>query len=90
MLGGAGLPVGPPQGGFYLWVPVPSGHGDGWDLTEWLATEAGMLVSPGELYGELGSGHVRVAVVQPVERLELVGARLSAAPGFPGVSGDAG
>lgn len=90
VLGGAGLPVGPPRGGFYLWVPVPSGHGDGWDLTEWLAIEAGLLVSPGELYGELGSGHVRVAVVQPIERLELVAARLSAGPGFPTAPGDAG
>ena len=74
----AGLPVRPPAGGFYLWVGVPPEHGDGWDLTEWLASEAGLLVSPGELYGDHGSGHVRVAVVQPVERLELVADRLSA------------
>ncbi len=74
----AGLPVRPPAGGFYLWVPVPPEQGDGWDLTERLATEAGLLVSPGALYGDHGSGHVRVAVVQPVERLELVADRLSA------------
>jgi aspartate/methionine/tyrosine aminotransferase len=90
VLGGAGLPVRPPQGGFYLWVPVPSGHGDGWDFTEWLAIEAGLLVSPGDLYGAPGSGHVRVAVVQPIERLELVAARLSAGPGLPTSSGEAG
>jgi len=78
VLGRAGLRVRPPAGGFYLWVPVPPEHGDGWELTEWLATEAGLLVSPGELYGDEGSGHVRVAVVQPLERLELVAERLAA------------
>ena len=75
----AGLPVAPPAGGFYLWVPVPSSYRDGWVLCERLADDAGLLVSPGELYGSGGSGHVRVAVVQPMDRLELVAARLAAA-----------
>ena len=30
-----------------------------------LADEAGVLVSPGEFYGEAGTGHVRVAMVRP-------------------------
>jgi len=72
----AGLPVAQPDGGFYLWLPVPQRFADGWDLCDWLAREAGLLVSPGELYGPDGSGHVRVAVVQPLERLELVAERL--------------
>jgi len=74
----AGLPVQLPAGGFYLWVPVPGQFADGWDVCDWLAREAGMLVSPGELYGPGGAGHVRVAVVQPLERLELVAERLGA------------
>jgi succinyldiaminopimelate transaminase len=77
VLGDAGLPVGLPAGGFYLWVPVPDGIGDGWALCDRLAHDAGLLVSPGELYGDAGSGHVRVAVVQPMDRLELVAARLT-------------
>ena len=32
---------------------------------------------PGEFYGELGAGHVRVAVVQPDDRIALVAERLS-------------
>ena len=75
----AGLPVDPPAGGFYLWVPVPGSHADGWALCEWLAERAGLLVSPGELYGERGRGHVRVAVVQPMDRLGLVAERLASA-----------
>ena len=79
VLTGVGLPVEMPAGAFYLWVPVPQAHVDGWALCEWLADEAGLLVSPGELYGECGSGHIRVAVVQPMDRLELVAERLSSA-----------
>ncbi|HVC67427.1 MAG TPA: aminotransferase class I/II-fold pyridoxal phosphate-dependent enzyme [Acidimicrobiales bacterium] len=73
----AGLPAAPPAGGFYLWVSVPDAHADGWALCEWLAVRAGLLVSPGELYGERGRGHVRVAVVQPMDRLRLVAERLA-------------
>ena len=59
-----------PAGGFYLWFAVD----DGWSFTEGLAAEGGALVSPGEFYGS--NGYVRVAVVQPDERIELVAERL--------------
>ena len=80
VLGGYGCPVGLPEGGFYLWVPVPAGRwSDAWAMAEALATDGGLLVSPGDLYGDDGAGHVRVAVVQPMERLALVGERLARA-----------
>lgn len=63
-----------PGGGFYLWVPAPGG--DAWGWTEELAETGGVLVSPGEFYGHAGDGHVRIAMVQPIERLDLVAARL--------------
>jgi aspartate/methionine/tyrosine aminotransferase len=78
VLAGSGLPAPWPQGGFYLWVPVPGSFaGGGWGLTERLATEGGLLVSPGEFYGDGGAGFVRVAVVQPMDRLGLVAERLA-------------
>ena len=80
VLDAAGIPVDRPAGGFYLWVPVPDRFADGWALCEWLADHAGLLVGPGELYGPGGSGHVRVAVVQPMDRLALVAERLSTGP----------
>ena len=53
-------------------------------MAEDLARRAGILVSPGDLYGEDGAGFVRVAVVQPMDRLELVADRLlAAAVGWP-------
>ncbi len=70
----AGLEVGLPAGAFYLWVPAPSGNG--WDLARWLAAEAGVLASPGELYGEAGESFVRLAMVQPDDQLDLAASRL--------------
>jgi aspartate/methionine/tyrosine aminotransferase len=37
------------------------------------------LVAPGDLYGPAGAGFVRIAVVQPDDRLDLVADRLAAA-----------
>jgi aspartate/methionine/tyrosine aminotransferase len=64
---------------FYLWLRTSDGADDGWEIAARLAHEAGLLVSPGDLYGALGADHVRVALVQPRERLELALSRLVAA-----------
>ena len=61
-----------PAGGFYLWFDAT----DGWEFAEHLATEGGALVSPGDFYGAGGSNNVRVAVVQPDDRIELLAQRL--------------
>ncbi len=79
VLTAAGCPVGRPAGGFYLWVPVPERWANGWELAEALARSAGLLVSPGDLYGQPGGSFVRVAVVQPMDRLALVAERLAEA-----------
>jgi succinyldiaminopimelate transaminase len=71
----AGRPVPLPQGGFYLWIPVD----DAWSFTERLAAEGGAVVSPGEFYGDAARDHVRVAAVQPDDRIELVARRLGVA-----------
>lgn len=69
-----GLDVAAPAGAFYLWVAAPGG--DAWALAERLAVEAGALVSPGEFYGDAGAGHVRVAAVQPTDRIRMLVDRL--------------
>ncbi|HVT78210.1 MAG TPA: aminotransferase class I/II-fold pyridoxal phosphate-dependent enzyme [Acidimicrobiales bacterium] len=66
-----------PQGGFYLWAEAPGG--DAWGFTERLARDAGCLVTPGDTFGPAGARYVRVAVVQPDERIELVAHRLGVA-----------
>ncbi|MEM7140571.1 MAG: aminotransferase class I/II-fold pyridoxal phosphate-dependent enzyme [Actinomycetota bacterium] len=69
-----GVSVEMPGGGFYLWAAAPGG--DAWALAARLAEEAGVIVSPGEFYGERSAGHVRLAVVQPTEVLAAAVERL--------------
>ena len=68
----SGLEIGMPDGGFYLWFDAD----DAWAFAEKLAREGGAVVSPGDFYGAGGSRHVRVAVVQPDDKLALVARRL--------------
>ena len=70
----AGAPAPRPAGAFYLWVPAPDG--DAWALTKRLAEQGGLVVSPGEFYGDAGAGFVRIAASQPDEALEMVLDRL--------------
>ncbi|PZS16747.1 MAG: succinyldiaminopimelate transaminase [Acidimicrobiales bacterium] len=63
-------------------VPTGSSESGGvpaWVFTQWLAAEGGALVSPGDLYGPAGAGHVRIAMVAPLDRLEVVARRLGVA-----------
>ncbi len=69
-----GADVEMPEGGFYLWAEAPDG--DAWGFAKKLASDAGVVVSPGEFYGAAGESHIRLAVVQPDDRLDLVAERL--------------
>ncbi|MGZ4677877.1 MAG: succinyldiaminopimelate transaminase [Acidimicrobiia bacterium] len=60
---------------FYLWLHSEDQVDDGWELAARLA-EAGTLVAPGSLYGPAGADHVRLALTQPTDRLQLVLSRL--------------
>lgn len=72
----AGLDAAQPDGTFYIWARGE--EGDGFATAQRLAERSGLVVSPGELYGEAGRPFVRLALVQPDERLALAAARLTA------------
>ncbi len=63
---------------FYLWLE--DGDHDGGALARRLARH-GILVAPGDLYGEAGRGQARVALTVTHEQVETMVARLSAPPG---------
>jgi aspartate/methionine/tyrosine aminotransferase len=71
-----GYPCELPDGAFYLWVPVPDG--DAWAAARDLAERVGIVVSPGDFYGERSAGYFRVAAVQPDDRIELAATRITA------------
>ncbi len=56
------------QGTFYLWVRVPAGH-TSQSYTDLLAP-AGIIVSPGPLFGKTGEGFFRLALVPSEQELE--------------------
>ena len=78
----AGSGAAMPGGAFYLWARAPDG--DAWAFADFLARKAGLIVSPGEFYcdepGAAGPvdprNYVRIAAVQPDERLDLALERL--------------
>ncbi|WP_076464036.1 succinyldiaminopimelate transaminase [Actinomyces mediterranea] len=63
--------------GLYLWVAAP-GVSDSWKLVDAFAAQ-GILVAPGDFYGEAAKGRVRVALTATDERIEAAARRLEAA-----------
>ena len=74
VLAACGIDAALPAGGFYLWVAAPDG--DAWSAARLLAERAGIVSSPGEFYGDASAGFLRLAVVQPDDRIELAAHRV--------------
>ena len=72
----AGWSVEHSEAGLYLWLAHPS-H-DGWSAAELLASDCGILVTPGTLYGPSGARHIRVALTATDERAAAAASRLAA------------
>jgi aspartate/methionine/tyrosine aminotransferase len=58
---------------------VAAPEGDAWGFARWLAEVAGVVGSPGEFYGDAAPGFVRLALVQPDDRIRLAADRISSA-----------
>jgi len=54
---------------FYLWINVPEGYTSA-EFASRLLDEAGIVVTPGNGFGEPGEGYIRISVTQKDERLE--------------------
>ena len=70
-----GLVCDPPAGTFYVWVPMPRGQTAAGFAMRCL-TEAGVVVTPGNGFGEAGEGYVRLTLCSPSERLREAVERL--------------
>jgi LL-diaminopimelate aminotransferase len=74
-LAAIGLPVDPPRGAMYLWVPLPAGIASAEFATRALEEE-GVVVLPGSGFGAGGEGFFRIALTVAPERLQLAVTRL--------------
>ncbi len=67
-----GWDVTPPKAGMFLWVPMPEPWRSSMSSVDFamkLLQEAEVAVSPGRGFGELGEGHLRLALVENEQRL---------------------
>lgn len=71
----AGFRIDESAAGLYLWATQGKPC---WDSVNWLA-ERGILVAPGDFYGEAGGQHVRVALTAHDDDVALAADRLRAA-----------
>jgi LL-diaminopimelate aminotransferase len=64
-----GWSIQPPQATLYVWTPVPPGYSST-EFVSLLLDKCGILVPPGNGYGEFGEGFFRIALTIPEERLQ--------------------
>lgn len=66
--------------GLYLWVRAPEDMGaSGWDIVRACA-ELGIIVAPGDFYGEAGRDYVRMSLTAPDEAIIQAAERLASLP----------
>jgi len=63
-----GLSVEKPRATFYLWIEVPEGFTSA-QFSSRLLTEAGIVTTPGNGFGEAGEGYIRMALTVGSERM---------------------
>ncbi len=62
-----------PKSTIYIWAPVPKGY-DSISFAEYVFEKAGVVITPGNGYGEYGEGFFRIALTVEKERmLEAIG-----------------
>ena len=63
-----GVEVESPKGTIYVWAPVPDGH-TSTSFAELALEDAGVVISPGSMYGPSGEGFFRISLTTPDERI---------------------
>jgi LL-diaminopimelate aminotransferase len=72
----AGFELESPKATFYLWIKVPEGYTSAQLTTRLL--ESGLIVTPGNGFGDPGAGYIRIALTQKRDRLEEAIKRIKA------------
>ena len=70
-----GWKIDKPMATMFVWAQIPKGWSS-YDFAMTLLEKTGVVVIPGNAFGNYGEGYVRIGLVQDKERLEEVAARL--------------
>jgi LL-diaminopimelate aminotransferase len=73
-----GVDVHPPHATIYVWAPIPAGYDSSAAYCEHVLEEAGVVITPGAVYGPAGEGWFRISLTTPDERLLEAVERLGA------------
>ena len=65
-----GFEVNKPKATFYLWFRIPKTYKKSMEFSADLLNKTGVVMTPGNGFGEAGEGYVRCALTQSKERLE--------------------
>lgn len=65
-----------PKASIYAWAKLPAAWEDSFAFCDTLLREAGVSVTPGEVYGPSGAGYIRISLVTPIEKLSEAMARM--------------
>ncbi|MDK2820716.1 MAG: LL-diaminopimelate aminotransferase [Clostridia bacterium] len=69
-----------PKATFYIWAPVPKGYTSA-EFAELVLDKAGVIITPGNGYGEYGEGFFRIALTISKERMQEAIQRMKEALG---------
>jgi LL-diaminopimelate aminotransferase len=64
-----GIQAARPKATFYVWAPVPEGHGTSKEFCFSFLEKEAVWMIPGAMYGQYGEGYFRIALTHPAERL---------------------
>ncbi|GEL76543.1 LL-diaminopimelate aminotransferase [Tenuibacillus multivorans] len=64
-----GIEVKRPRGTFFIWAKVPDGF-KSMEFSELMLEKAGVIITPGSVFGPSGEGYFRISLSVPSERLE--------------------
>lgn len=60
------------EGSMFVWAPIPEHYADSVTFCMDLMERSGLICTPGSAFGSLGEGHVRFALVEPVEKMQEI------------------
>ena len=75
-LNAVGWKIDKPKATMFVWAPVPKNFGSSEDFVNTLLEKSNVLVTPGNAFGPSGEGFVRMALIQTVDTMKKIVAKI--------------
>lgn len=64
------------QVGLFVWAKVPTGYGNGYEISDDVLRRAKVFITPGGIFGSAGNGYIRISLCSTVQNLEQATVRI--------------